>query len=385
VPRGLEMSRFRWFHWSLRASTVALVLVLALPLSSDSAGASGSVRSASLPENLGFRGFAVSQSGVSVVGTTQAGGGIAGDCDLAPLTTDPLGIGQTTLRSCADPALWGEPVVEFATVVLPSYNQALHAARRVDGAVRLGPVLATYQPNSGSHPVTAYGAGSLWIYENQGPGGPTIFRVSLATGALQAAVRAPGLIRPFLVADDDGAWLIPAGSFGAVTDAAIYHLSVSSDAVVPSLTLPGYAGGGYAAWAAANGHAVYADFCLRPITPSNCTLYGLSGDSARPIFERRSPIGSSGDVFALVGDSGVYVLEEPHVVWTGSPQLEGWLVERVDTSTGAISTIATVTLPEFWDGPDGTQQPDAVITNETLFVLADQGDGAPVTLEEVRW
>jgi hypothetical protein len=367
------------------ASTMALVLVSILPNLSDSAGAAATVRSATLSENLGFTGFAVSQRGVSVIGSIQDGGGVVGDCDLAPLTTDPLGVGQTTLRSCADPALWGEPVAEFETLVLPSYNQALHVARRVDGAVRLGPVLASYQSDSGSHPVSAYGAGSLWIYEAQGPGGPTLFRVSLATGALQAAVRAPGLTRPFLVADDDGAWLIPAGSWGAVTDAAIYHLAVGSNTIVSALTLTRYAGGGYAAWAVATGHHVYADLCTRPIDLSNCTLYGLVGPSARPIFHRTSPIGSSGDISALVAPDGVYVLEEPHAKWTGSPQMEDWIVERLDTSTGATSTVATVSLPEFWNGPDGTQQPDAVITDQTLFVLMDQGGGAPAILEEARW
>jgi hypothetical protein len=356
-----------------------------LPNLSDSAGATATVRDVTLSENLGFTGFAVTRGSVSLIGSIQAGGGIAGDCDLAPLTTDPLGVGQTTLRSCADPGLWGEPVAKFQTLVLPSYDQALHVARRTDGSVRLGPVLATYQSDSSSRPVSAYGAGSLWIYEAEGAGGPTIFRVSLATGALQAAVRAPGLTRPFLVADDDGAWLIPAGSFGAVTDAAVYHLAVGSDAVVPALTLTGYAGGGYAAWAVATGHAVYADLCLRPVTSSNCTLYGLAGPSARPTLHRPSPIASSGDVSALVGANGVYVIEEPHVVWTGSPRLTTWLVERLDTSTGETSMVATVTLPEFWNGPDGTQQPDAIITDETLFVLADQGAGAPAVLEEVRW
>ena len=103
--------------------------------------------------------------------------------------------------------LWGEPVAEVQTLLLPSYDEALQVARRVDGAVRLGPIIATYQANSGSHPVAAYGAGFLWIYEEQGPGGPTLFRVSLATGAVQAAVRAatgelcmvtPAVLRDYL-------------------------------------------------------------------------------------------------------------------------------------------------------------------------------------------
>jgi hypothetical protein len=380
------MSRIRGLHWAARAVAAAFALVSVLPLlSNDAAATATSVRRVTLPANLGFLGFAVSQSGVGVVGTTQAGGGIAGDCDLAPLTTDPFGIGQTTLQSCADPALWGEPVAEFQTLLLPSYDQELHAARRVDGAVQLGPVLATYQADSGSHPVSAYGAGSLWIYEEQGPGGPTLFRISLATGVLQAAVRTPGLTRPFLVADDDGAWLIPAGSFGAVSDAAIYHLAVGSHAVVPVLILPGYAELGYAVWAVATSHAVYADLCIRPVNPSACTLYGLSGPSARPMFHRPSPVGPTANVSAFGGPAGVYVLEEPHMPAPGSLQLDDWLVERVNTSTGAISTVATVTLPEFWNGPDGTQQPDAVVADDTLFLLAGTGGSGAAYLEEVRW
>jgi hypothetical protein len=377
-----------WIHrsrWLVGASTAALALASVLSLLSNSATASATVRTTTLPENLGFIGLAATGGKVSLTGSIQTGGGIEGDCDLAPLTTDPLGVGETTLRPCADPALWGEPVAEFETVLPRTFNVALHAARLVDGAVRLGPVLATYQSDSGSHPVAAYGAGSLWIYEEQGPGGPTVFRVSLATGALQATVRAPGLTRPFLVADDDGAWLIPAGSWGAVTDAAVYHLSVGSDTIVPVLTLRGYAELGYAAWAVATGHAVYADLCIRPISPSTCTLYGLSGPSAREMFHRSSPIGPFGDVCAFAEPSGVYVLDEADVVSKSSPGLYDWLVERVDTSTGGTSRVATMTLPQFWNGPDGTQQPDAILADRTLFILATQGDGAPTFVEEAQW
>jgi hypothetical protein len=379
------MGRIHRSRWLVGALTAALALASMLSYLANSAVASATVRTTTLPENLGFMGLAVTEGSVSLTGSIQTGGGIEGDCDLAPLTTDPLGVGETTLRTCADPALWGEPVAEFETVLPRTFNVALHAARRVDGALRLGPVLATYQSDSGSHPVAAYGAGSLWIYEEQGPGGPTVFRVSLATGALQATVRAPGLTRPFLLADDDGAWLIPAGSWGAVADAAVYHLPVGSDTIVPVLTLPGYAQYGYAAWAVATGHTVYADLCIRPINPSTCTLYGLSGPSAREMFQRSSPVGPFGDDCALAGPSGVYVLDEVNVVSTSSPGLYDWPVERVNTQTGETSTVATVTLPKFWNGPDGTRQPDAILAGKTLFILATQGDGAPTFVEEAQW
>jgi hypothetical protein len=81
----------------------------------------------------------------------------------------------------------------------------------------------------------------------------------------------------------------------------------------------------------------------------------------------------------------VYVLDQSDRVSRSSPSLYDWLVERVDTSTGRTSTVATVTLPEFWNGPNGTQQPDAVIADGTLFLIAIPGSGAPGFLEEVRW
>jgi hypothetical protein len=380
------MSRIFRFYWFVCTAVAALAVVSVPSPLSDSVASAATVRSVSLPGNLGFTGFAVTQTGVSVIGSIQAGSGIAGDCDLAPLTTDPLGVGQTTFRSCADPALWGEPVAVFQSLLLPSYNQALHAARRVNGEVRLGPVLATYQSNSGSHPVSAYGAGSLWIYEQQGPHGATIFRVSLTTGVLQAVVRVPELTRPYLVADDDGAWLIPAGSFGAATDTAIYHLSLANT-IVSALKLPGYGhGSGFAAWAVAAGHAVYADLCRRPIAGKSCTLYALSGPSARPMFSRPSPADVSGGDCALAGSNGVYVLDEPDIASRNPPPRSNWRVERVDTSTGATPTVAVVTLPEFWDCPNGTGQPDAVIADGTLLLLAStDGATAPVTVEEARW
>jgi hypothetical protein len=375
------VSWIRRSRWLKGAATATFAALLVLPVVPSSAAESATSRTSTLPENSGFGAFAAGPDGVSVIGTVQSGSGIAGDCDLAPLTTTPLGVGPTTLRSCSDPALWAEPVSPVQSVLVPSYDETLRVARRVNGAVSLGPVLATFQENSGSHPVFAYGAGSLWAYEAEGPNGATLFRVSLTTGRLLEAVRSPDLTRPLLLADEDGAWLVPAGSFGALNDVAIYHLGLDSTRIVPALRLAHYASG-FADWAVATDHAVYADFCSRPISSSACTVYGLAGASATQIFRHPGPLNTVGSDFALSSPSEVYLLEATNPAPNSSTPFE-WSLERVDLKTGATSKIAGVLLPEFWSGPNGTQQPDAIIANETLFLLSNPDSTFPDRLEEV--
>lgn len=352
-------------------------LAFGLSFAAPTASASATVTTTTLPGNLGLRAFAANATGIYATGTIQEGAGIAGNCDLAPVTTHPLGIGQPTIRSCTDPALWAEPVAPVETMHDPGTYDTLRIARRVKGSIRLGPALATYQLDSGSAPVDAYGDGLLWIYEQQAADGPTIFEVSKATGDLLASVRAPRLTRPLLVADDDGAWLVPAGSFGAVNDVALYHVAPRSGGVVPALTLPGYRFG-FAAWVAATGHRVAADFCVRPVTPTSCAMYGFTGPNARPTFHRGRPPGSAGFAYAVGGPHAVYVIAR-------ATSQTRWAVVRVDASTGVASTIASVHLGRFWTGPNGTRQPNAVVVGRSLFLLTNANTDESGVLKVVRW
>ena len=73
------MGRIRRSRWLLCASTWRrLAFRWCCRTCPASATASATVRSATLPANLGFTGFALSQSGVSLTGTIETGGGIAG-------------------------------------------------------------------------------------------------------------------------------------------------------------------------------------------------------------------------------------------------------------------------------------------------------------------
>jgi hypothetical protein len=80
----------------------------------------------------------------------------------------------------------------------------------------------------------------------------------------------------------------------------------------------------------------------------------------------------------------LYVLEPSKLVAPSSASLYDWAVKRVELTTGAAPTVATVSLPEFWNGPNGVGQPDAVISAGALYFLARPGDGAVSFVEEVR-
>lgn len=368
---------------SLVVMGAAGLVALATTGASGTATTQPKVRIAELPENLGLEGLVAVGSGAAVVGTIQDGGGIAGDCDYAPVKTTHLGIGATTLHACDDPLLAGEPVLPVQTFVLPSDSQELRIASVAGGKVRIGPAIATYQANSGSHPVYAYGDGSLWVYENQAPKGPTIFQLSLRTGAVVDEVRTPNAIRPLLLVDDNGAWLVPAGSFGAPSDVALYHLTPGAHRLVPALTIPNYTGG-FAAWAVADGHSVVGAFCTRPITRSDCTLYDLSGASASPRY-RRPDLGAAASAnFAFFQGNDVYILKVPETAYANTPRLVGWSLEQVDLATGATTAVTTLRLDQVWHNSDGTGPPDALVVNQTLFVIADPNDDLPTYLEAVR-
>ena len=75
------------------------------------------------------------------------------------------------------------------------------------GAVSVGPVLMNYSDCSDCRPVTAYGAGMFWIYDNSTTSGAQVLEVSATTGKLVAAIPMPSLIRTWLAANDAGLYI----------------------------------------------------------------------------------------------------------------------------------------------------------------------------------
>jgi hypothetical protein len=97
---------------------------------------------------------------------------------------------------------------------------------RSTGRTTDGPILATFQWDSGSHPEWVSAPQALWIFELETSDGPTVWRVSDTTGVVLQTIKVPALVRPLLVADATGLYLAGTGSFGGVGHGLVFHVEV---------------------------------------------------------------------------------------------------------------------------------------------------------------
>jgi hypothetical protein len=123
----------------------------------------------------------------------------------------------------------------------PSGDGAVQLARRVrTQEIAVGPALALFQWNSGTHPLVANGPGVLWLFElgaSDSPlaAPPTVWRISDRSGAVLQKTTVPPLLRPLLAADKSGLYLAGAGSFGGVGHGLIFHVGVGAKSAVTVL------------------------------------------------------------------------------------------------------------------------------------------------------
>jgi hypothetical protein len=192
-------------------------------------------------------------------------------CVWTLVSARTLRVTASLRRSCAAPALATEPFVPV-NVERPNMTFSVRVARpnRNPRRVVLGPVVMVHNEVSDTHLEWAYGAGLLWIYDvaaidpkaaarPQGRRNPhaEVVEVSLATGRLVRVVRTPTLDRPFVVADDDGLWLVPSTETGVSPGAGggrAYMLAPGARSFRVEHRA-GYA----AAWALATNHTLWQD------------------------------------------------------------------------------------------------------------------------------
>ena len=146
---------------------------------------------------------------------------------------------------------------------------------RSTGDTSRGPILATFQWNSGSHPLWVRAPRALWIFELETSDGPTVWRVSDTTGAVLQTAKVPPLARPLLAADATGLYIAGAGSFGGVRDTLIVHLGIGASHAVTILnTAPRNANSELVSSIDLQGSTVVANVCVRPLTdPQPCHLW----------------------------------------------------------------------------------------------------------------
>lgn len=184
-----------------------------------------------------------------------------------------------------------------------------------------------YEDASDTRPVSAVSGDALWIYDVRTGRGPILQRWSLATGTLQQEIRFPvRLWRPVIAADADGAWLMaaPNGGEDGTEHVALWHAASRGVSVVRR-------GPRAAMWMVARGRTLWVETVAGFHT---FQLWRYAGTRGRLLWTHRqsylmSPAIGGG---ALWAGAGKYCARSVDV-------------DRIDASTGALTTVAT--LPQL--------------------------------------
>lgn len=259
-------------------------------------------------------------------------------CTIQPVNPSTLALSPEKTDVCNDPALNGG--TSAPDVIRTGTNsEALHVVH-VDPqthAIDVGPELATFEPDSGSGVSSAYGPGVLWLYETETVNGPTVWRVSSASGAVLQTISVPDLPQPVLAANDNGLYIAASESYGG----PIFRIGIGATHATQVFSAPSIPAGGQMVdlWMVASGSRVWSDVCMRPgIGDVPCTIWGFQGPNLQPVFHS-SDKGHIGQQ-AVLGQSAVYVLSRPGMKEFFSGSLD---VLRVDTGTGTSQVVTTVT------------------------------------------
>lgn len=185
-----------------------------------------------------------------------------------------------------------------------------------------------YEDASDTRPVSAVGGDALWLYDVYTPLGPILQRWSLATGTLQQQVRFPvRLWRPVLAANAAGAWLMAATNGGedGTDRVALWHVTSRGVTSVQR-------GARAAVWMVARGRTLWVETVSGFHT---FRLWRYDGTHGRLLWTRRrsyllSPAIGGGSLWSAAGRYCATRLN----------------VDRIDPSTGAIATVATLPQPD---------------------------------------
>ncbi len=330
-----------------------------------------------LPSGFVFDQVAVS-SGHLVLAGEVASTASARSPTCAAASVDPQTLHMTIAMtaSCDDPALYGQ-IVGTANGYVPLSNNATIRVARVDpltGQVSVGPVVMTYGSYSDTRPVTAYGGGWLWIYDNStttgptetlhasNPGVPELLQVSAISGEVVDTIPMPRLFRPIMAADDAGLWI--GNSIEGSRSSTLFYVAPGSNqaqVVIPSTTA-------IVCWLLGSGDHIWAGVgSLRRGACQQQTIQRFDGDGLQPVFDVADQ-GYHPNV--VVGDlsQGLWTMQ-----WASSgaaPATSPQDIIRIDPNTGAESVVATLPpLPVPITEGMGLVQGQAAVLGSSLYLL----------------
>ena len=292
-------------------------------------------------------------------------------------TVDPtnLHLTITAEASCDDPTVHGRTAGIVNRYIPRSNNATIQIAHVAPHTrtVSVGPVVMTYASYSDTRPVTAYGGGWLWIYDNSTttpaatvdqnhPGRPELLQVSATTGAVVDTVAMPALFRPIMAADDAGLWI--GNSIQGTTSPALFR--VSPGAATPNVVIPSTAA--HTCWLLGSGHTLWAG--IGPTERGACgqqTIERFDGSNPRPIFA----VAEAGyDPNTVIGDQsqGLWTMQ-----WTApgaTPPISPQVIVRIDPNTGAEKAAVTLhPLPVPLGQRLGLVPGQAAVLDHSLYLL----------------
>jgi hypothetical protein len=371
----------------LRRLTGALVVLFALVANLvgivSPASAAPVVSSVSLPGAFSFNQVFATGSQLVLTGDQYASRSPSVEtCYQARVAPSSLTVSKVLFTSCDNPELDGASVAPYVSSFKIGYGE-LRVARLVPvtRAVELGPVLARFMYDSGTHTEWTYDQGSLWLYQAGTAQGARVFRVSATTGELLQSTPVPRFVRPLITANANGLYVAGAGSFGGAGRTLIYRVAPEAKAAQVVYTV-GDAEDYFASWVTGDGDDLWSDICHRPVSRA-CEIWGFKGPSLEPLFHV-SDNGRTGGW--VLGDqaTGLYSSISPSGILAPGAMTTSTQVIRIDPRSGRVGDVARLSLPTFWQGPDDVGDIDAVVYGGFLYVLAAGAGGAAGELLRVR-
>lgn len=266
-----------------------------------------------------------------VAGKLLVSGSVGSGCVW--VIVDPKVLAGRSLRgSCSRPPLAAHRAVP---VVIPNPRSQWQAVRiaLTGKTVTYGRVVMRYRDGSDTRPVSAYGHGSLWLYDVDTDRGSELLRFSSLSGKLEQAVAMPQLYRPVIAADEDGLYLMAAVNGGAGRDPqALYY--VSPNAKRPEVV---HREGRAALWIVAHAHSVWTEIVSGT---SSTSLWRFDGPNAQAKLLWRRHIETPAPA-ATYGDGSIWTVAP---VWAArdSAQCSKETISRIDPATGRERVLATV-------------------------------------------
>lgn len=363
-------------------------MAILLLLAGGSADASTTYPSVTIPSNLDFSSIASTPKALVLSGTATLDGDQGVNCLTATVNPTTLALSGIVEPKCDTPRLSGKSIVAVQTESRTMEATVRIARLSSSGHIELGPVLLTYEVLSDTHLETAYASGSLWLYAPNTPSGGRAIRVSEATGqVLQDTPVSPAMDRPVIAANSDGLYLAPTFNTGFLTrsgtaneNGIIYHIGIGASGVKVFDPAPGSQFTGFVSWMTGSRDSLWADICQRQAGTVACAITRFNGMNTTPVFQV-SDHDLTGNWVVGNKTQGFYSTVSPSN--SIGETTTGDMIIRIDPATGAVQTIASVTVPTYWQGNYRDGSSEVILFDRSLFLLVPPGSDTPGTLYRI--